>query len=100
MSGKADIVVTAVTDIHMGRLSELLEFWGVNVFKVGVPSDWQNAIAFGYYINSLRRMLEAVCRLSGKAMDEDLARKYIGETNRVNAAFPAYQGARKRSNRR
>lgn len=98
MSCKADIVVTSVTDIHMGRLSELLEFWGVNVCKVGVPSDWQNDIAFGYYLSSLRRMLEAVCRLSGKAMDEDLARKYIGETNRVNAAFRHIRELRKRSN--
>lgn len=98
MAGKADVVVTAVTDIHMGRLSELLEFWGVNVCKVGVPSDWQNGIAFGYYLNSLRRMLETVSRLSGKAMDVELARKYIGETNRVNAAVRHIKELRKRAN--
>lgn len=98
MSGKADVVVTAVTDIHMGRLSELLEFWGVNVCKVGVPSDWQNGIAFGYYLSSLRRMLETVSRLSGKAMDVELARKYLAETNRVNAAIRHINELRKRAN--
>ena len=98
MAGKADIVVTAVTDIHIGRLSELLEFWGVNVCKVGVPSDWRNEIAFEYYLNSIRRMLETVSRLSGKAMDLELARKYVGEMNRANAAFRHIKELRKRSN--
>lgn len=97
ISSKADLVVTSVTDIHMGRLSELLEFWGVNVFKVGVPSDWRNSIAFGYYLNSLRRMLEAVSRLSGHAVDMDKARSIAAETNRINAAFRHINELRKRA---
>lgn len=98
MSSKADLVVTSVTDIHMGRLSELLEFWGVNVFKVGVPSDWRNAIAFEYYMSSLRHMLDAVSRLSGRGMDEDRAREIASETNRINAAFRHINELRKRAN--
>lgn len=96
MAKKADLVVTAVTDIHMGRLSELLEFWGLNVCKVGVPSDWRKDIAFEYYLGALRRMVDSVCRITGRELDMDLARRYFSDTNRIYAAFRHIKELRKR----
>lgn len=37
----ADLVAIAETDCHVGRISELMEFKGVKVGKVGVPADWE-----------------------------------------------------------
>ena len=53
IASKADLVVTAFSDSHMSRMSELLEYKGINVFKVGVPVDWQRSISFDYYLSSL-----------------------------------------------
>lgn len=83
----ADLLVTAVTDCHIGRMSELLEYRGVNTFKVGVPSDWRKPIAFEYYVRALRRMMEAVEGITGKAVDEELAREGFAQSNRINACF-------------
>lgn len=57
VSEHTDLVVTAVTDCHIGRLSELLEFQGIRTTKVGVPPDWKKDIAFDYYVRSLRKMM-------------------------------------------
>ena len=65
IASKADLVVTAFSDSHMSRMSELLEYKGINVFKVGVPVDWQRSISFDYYLSSLRTMQRRVEELTG-----------------------------------
>lgn len=96
VSEHTDLVVTSVTDCHIGRLSELLEFQGIRTVKVGVPPDWRKDIAFDYYVRSLRKMLAEVEKLTGKTVDMELARKYFSETNRINAAFRRINELRKR----
>lgn len=96
VSEHTDLVVTSVTDCHIGRLSELLEFQGIRTVKVGVPPDWRKDIAFDYYVRSLRKMLAEVEKLTGKTVDMELAKKYFSETNRINAAFRRINELRKR----
>lgn len=96
MSEHTDLVVTAVTDCHIGRLSELLEFQGIRTAKVGVPPDWKKGIAFDYFVRSLRKMMGEVEKLTGRSADMELARKYFSETNRINAAFRRINELRKR----
>ena len=96
VSEHTDLVVTAVTDCHIGRLSELLEFQGIRTAKVGVPPDWKKTIAFDYYVRSLRKMMGEVEQLTGRSVDMGLARQYFSETNRINAAFRRINELRKR----
>lgn len=96
VSEHTDLVVTAVTDCHIGRLSELLEFQGIRTAKVGVPPDWKKSIAFDYFVRSLRKMMGEVEKLTGRSADMELARKYFSETNRINAAFRRINELRKR----
>ena len=96
VSEHTDLVVTAVTDCHIGRLSELLEFQGIRTAKVGVPPDWKKGIAFDYFVRSLRKMMGEVEKLTGRSADMELARKYFSETNRINAAFRRINELRKR----
>lgn len=77
IASQADLVVTAFSDSHMSRMSELLEYKGINVFKVGVPVDWQRSISFDYYLNSLRTMQRRVEELTGKKTDMELARDIL-----------------------
>lgn len=84
---KADEVVIAETDCHVGRISELLEFKKVKVAKVGIPADWQKPVAFDYYENSLRKMVEGVEEITGKSVDWDQAKKNFEYSNKINDVF-------------
>ena len=83
----SDLLVTAQTDCHVGRITELLEFKGVKVNKVGIPADWKKDIAFDYYIESLKKMISSVEEITGKKVDLDAAKKNFEVSNRINEIF-------------
>ena len=83
----ADLVAIAETDCHVGRISELMEFKGVKVGKVGVPADWEKPVAFEYYANSIRELLKKVEEITGKSVDMAAAKKNIEVSNRINTLF-------------
>lgn len=83
----ADLVAIAETDCHVGRISELMEFKGVKVGKVGVPADWEKPVAFEYYVNSLRELMKKVEEITGKSVDMEAAKKNIEVSNRINGLF-------------
>lgn len=83
----SDLVVTAQTDCHVGRITELLEFKGVKINKVGIPADWKKDIAFDYYVESLRKMIEKVEEITGHTVDMKAARENFAVSNRINELF-------------
>lgn len=95
LAGMADMVVTAFSDSHMSRMSELLEYRGINVFKIGVPTDWQKKISFEYYLHSLKAMMKKVETITGREMDEKLARDYFMRSNRIKACTRRINALRK-----
>ena len=95
IASKADLVVTAFSDSHMSRMSELLEYKGINVLKVGVPVDWQRSISFDYYLSSLRTMQRRVEELTGEKTDIELARENFARSNRIKACSRRIKELRK-----
>lgn len=87
LAGSADMVATAYTDSHGGRMSELIEYKEVNVVKVGVPNDYQKDLAFEYYMNGLKRLISRVEELSGCAVDMKQAGKNFERSNELNEIF-------------
>ena len=83
----ADLVAIAETDCHVGRISELMEFKGVKVGKVGVPADWEKPVAFEYYANSIRELMKTVEEITGKSVDPAAAKKNLEVSNRINGLF-------------
>lgn len=83
----SDLVVTAQTDCHVGRITELMEFKGIKVNKVGVPADWTKEVAFEYYVESLGKMVKAIEEITGKPVDMEAAKKNFEVTNKINALF-------------
>lgn len=83
----SDLVVTAQTDCHIGRITELLEFKGIKVNKVGVPADWKKDVAFDYYVESLGKMLKSIEEITGNSVDMEQARKNFAVSNRINETF-------------
>lgn len=91
-----DLVVAAQTDTHIGRAAELLEYQGLQVYRVGIPAEWTKESALRYYEDALRRMLGFVESLTGKRMDNNLARIYLGQSNQINDLLRKIAGFRKK----
>lgn len=87
ISPHADMIVTAQTDCHIGRITELLEFKGAPINKVGIPADWKKDIAYEYYEESLGKMIKAVEEITGQSVDMEQAKKNFAVSNRINALF-------------
>lgn len=93
-----DLLVTQQTDCHVARVTELLEFKGIKLSKVGVPSDWEKPVAFEYYVESLKKMLVQVEEVTGKKVDWDLAKQYFEKSNKINELLRKLGELRKKDN--
>lgn len=94
----ADLLVAQQTDCHQARVTELLELKGINVQKVGVPTDWDKRMTYEYYLSSLKKMMEKVEAITGKAVDQELAKAYFHKSNQINELLRKLGELRKKEN--
>lgn len=94
----SDLIIAQQTDCHVGRISELFEFKKLPVFKVGVPPEWKKAIAFDYYVKSLGKMKKKLEEMSGAEIKDDLFKKYLEKSNRINEGLRKIDSLRKKEN--
>ncbi len=94
----ADLICTQQTDCHVGRVTELMEFKGYPINKVGVAADWKKAVAFEHYEESIRKMIEMVEGVTGQKMDEEKAKLYIAKSNKINELLRKLNELRKKDN--
>lgn len=95
VAAAANLVVTAYYDSHMSRISELLEFKGVPICKIGIPIDWKENYSFEYYVHGLRSMLRRVEEITGKSFDPELAKIEFEKTNRIKGCLKRLENLRK-----
>lgn len=94
----ADCVAIQQSDCHYGRMSEILEYKGVPVYKVGVPADNVIDISRQYYRSELRQFrakLEEVC--GHEITDEAIREEYV-KFNRINELLRKIDELRKKDN--
>jgi len=91
----SDLIVTAQTDCHIGRITELLEFKGLKVNKVGIPADWKKDVAFDYFVESLNKMVAMVEEVTGNKVDMEKAKANFALSNRINETFRKINELRK-----
>lgn len=94
----SDLIVTQQTDNHIGRISELLEYKGLPVWKIGIPAEWKRDIAFDYYVNSLNKFREKLELLVGKPVDDKKFEELLNKSNKLNEAFRKIDSLRKKDN--
>lgn len=94
----ADLLVTQQTDCHVGRVTELLEFKGIKVNKVGIAGDWQKDCALEHYEDTLRQMVSEVEEITGKKVDWEQAKVNFAKSNKLNELFRKLNELRKRPN--
>lgn len=94
----SDILITQQTDNHIGRISELMEFKGYNIGKVGIPADWKTDGADKYYETSLKKMVAQVEEITGKSVDWEEAKANFAKSNKINDLLRQINELRKQDN--
>lgn len=94
----SDLLVTQQTDNHIGRITELLEFKGLKINKVGIPADWKTKGADAYYEQSIRDMLAEIEEITGKKVDWEAAKVNIEKSNQINEWLRKINDLRKKDN--
>ena len=94
----ADGVVIQQHDCHYGRMTEILEFKGLPIYKVGVPADFAVGISQQYYRHELREFKAYLEQLVGKPLDEDKVRENYAKTNKIHELLRKIDELRKVEN--
>lgn len=94
----ADAVVIQQHDCHYGRMTEILEFKGLPIYKVGVPADFAVGISQQYYRHELREFKKFLENLVGVTLDEDKVRENYAKTNKIHELLRKIDELRKVEN--
>ncbi len=94
----ADSVVIQQHDCHYGRMSEILEFKGLPVYKVGVPADNLVGISREYYRHELREFRDHLEKVVGHPLDEAAVREAYEKSNKIYELMNKISELRKKDN--
>ena len=94
----ADSVTIQQHDSHYGRMTEILEYKGLPVYKVGVPADYTVGISREYYRNELREFRAMLENLVGHPISDDDIRANYAKTNKINELLRKIDELRKQDN--
>ena len=94
----ADSITIQQHDSHYGRMTEILEYKGLPVYKVGVPADYTVDISREYYRNELREFRAMLEKLVGHPISADDIRANYAKTNKINELLRKIDELRKQDN--
>ena len=94
----ADCVAIQQSDCHYGRMSEILEYKGVPVYKIGVPADNVVGISQQYYRSELKEFRAKLEEIAGHPISDDDIRANYAKTNKINELLRKIDELRKKDN--
>lgn len=94
----ADLVVMQQIDCQIGRVSELMEYLGLPVYKIGVPSDWKKELSYKYYHNQLLKFKTKLEEITGNVIDDAALIKQVEMQNEINNLLRQIDELRKMDN--
>lgn len=80
----ADLIVAQQLDNHIGRISELMEYHELPIYKVGVPVEWHKEFARKYYKRSLEKLQKKLEELTGNTVSNDALKAEVEKTNKIH----------------
>ena len=80
----ADLIVAQQLDCHVGRISELMEFLELPIYKVGVPPDWKKDFTFDYYYKALLKLKKKLEEVTGNKITDEKLQDEIEKSNAIN----------------
>ncbi len=81
----ADLVVCQQIDCQIGRVSELMEYLKLPVYKIGVPVDWKKEISYNYYKNALGKFKAKLEEVTGNTITDEALAAEIERQNKINS---------------
>ena len=93
-----DLMLMQQTDCHVSRITEVLEYKNLPVYKVGVPADWDKDMAKDYYRNELREMRAKIEETVGHPISDNEIRANYAKTNKINELLRKISDLRKKDN--
>ncbi len=91
-----DLVAVPTACPHLRVAGDLWEFHtGANVFRVGVPLEYEREREFGYYIEMLHSLKEKLEQLTGNKITEERLREAIELYNHMRELFKEINSMRK-----
>ena len=94
----ADMIAFQETDCQVGRVSELMEFQKLPVYKLGVPSDWKKTLSQQYYYRALEKFKVSLEKLTGESVTDEKLLEQINISNRINKGLEKIDELRKTEN--
>ena len=94
----ADIIIAQQLDCHIGRISELMEYYKFPVYKVGIPVEWKKDFAQEYYLNSLKKLKKKLEEITGNKITEEALKIEFEKSNRINELLRKIDALRKEDN--
>lgn len=94
----ADIILAQQLDCHIGRISELMEYYNIPLYKVGVPVEWKKDFARNYYLNSLKKLKAKIEEVTGNKITDEALKIEFKKSNRINELLRKIDALRKEVN--
>jgi len=94
----ADLIVAQQADCHIGRITELMEFNELPVYKVGVPPDWKKEFAGEYYYKALMKLKAKLEEVTGNEITEEGLKEQVEYSNAINESLRKISDLRKKDN--
>lgn len=91
----ADIIIAQQADNQIGRISELLEYHGYKLHKMGVPAESDKDFAQRYYLRSLQKVKARLEEVTGNKITDEALIKEIEKSNRINELLRKFDALRK-----
>ena len=80
----SDLIVAQQLDNHIGRISELMEYHGLSLYKMGVPAEWEKDFARKYYLKSITRLKGKLEELTGNTISNEALKAEVEKTNKIH----------------
>ncbi|PAB60565.1 2-hydroxyacyl-CoA dehydratase subunit D [Anaeromicrobium sediminis] len=94
----ADLIVAQQLDCHVGRISELMEFHGLPVYKVGVPVEWKKDFARKYFKRSLEKLKKRLEDETGNEITNEVLKAEVEKSNKIRKVIRELDELRKEDN--
>lgn len=91
-----DVIVAQCDDCHMSRLADLLEYFKLPTFRIGVPPDWDKELSFEYYYKALVKFKQRLEEITGRPITENNLQASVFWTNEVRNKLSKISGLRMR----
>jgi benzoyl-CoA reductase/2-hydroxyglutaryl-CoA dehydratase subunit BcrC/BadD/HgdB len=90
-----DLIALQVSDCQEARVADVIEYLNLPAIRLGVPPDWEKAIAPGYYKKRLTILKEKLESLTGNAITDEKLRESIDYVNNIRVLLGKIDRLRK-----